>query len=164
HSRPAFAGVNSNGNPEPHDSRIWVPERGRGDERMYTTGRALLRLLEIVEEMQVVGCDRGLDFRPRRERQIRIDARDPDLAASKPNGEKLFVAELLGDHDGAFEGDLIGVHGCDQPNMLRAYADANRSSHARTEVGKPRSRKPELQSRAGQQKMIGLRRHVDGDA
>jgi hypothetical protein len=75
----------------------------------------------------------------------------------------LLVAELLRDHDGAFEGDLIVVHGCAQPNMLRAYADANRSSHARTEIEKPRSRKPELQSRAGQQKMVGFRRHVDGN-
>src|SRR5262249_57651331 len=127
---------------------------------MYATGRALLRLLEIVEEMQVVGCDRGLDFRPRRKRQIRIDARDPDLAVSKPNGEKLFVAELLVDHDGAFEGDLIGVHGCAQPNMLRAYADANRSSHARTEVGKPRSRQPDLPPPPHQQQMISLSPHL----
>src|SRR5215471_7738624 len=107
-----------------------------------------------MEEMQVVGCDRGLDFRARRKRQIRIDARDPDLAVSEPNGEKLLVAELLADHDGALEGDLIGVHGRAQPNMLRAYADANRSSHARTEIGKPRGRKPELQALARQQKMI----------
>src|SRR5262252_11195038 len=116
-----------------------------------------------MEEMQVVGCDRGLDFRARRKRQIRIDARDPDLAVSELNGKKLLVAELLGDHDGALEGDLIGVHGCAQPNMLRAYADANRSPHTQTEIGKPRGREPELQSRAGQQKMISLRRHVDGD-
>src|SRR6516162_6483226 len=59
-------------------------------------GCALLRLLEIVEEMQVVGCNCGFDFRPGRKRQIGIDARDPDLSVSEPNGEKLLVAELLG--------------------------------------------------------------------
>src|SRR5262245_63687122 len=84
-----------------------------------------------MEEMQVVGCNRGFDLRPRRERQIRIDARDPDLAVSEPNGEKLLVAELLADHDGPLEGDLIGVHGRAQPNMLRADADGNRSSQDR---------------------------------
>src|SRR5215813_14777584 len=111
---------------------------------MYATGRALLHLLEIVEEMQVVGCDRGFDFRPGRKRQIGIDARDPDLAVSEPDGKKLLVAELLGDHDGAFDGNLIVVHRRPQPNMLRAHADANRSAHARTEIRKPRDRKLEL--------------------
>src|SRR5215510_5296152 len=101
-----------------------------GDERRYATGCALLRLPEIMEEMQVVGCNRGFDVRPRRERQIRIDARDTDLSVCEPNGEKLLVAELLADHDGPLEGDLIGVHGRAQPNMLRADADGNRSSHA----------------------------------
>src|SRR5262249_37434632 len=100
-----------------------------GDERRYATGCALLRLLEIMEEMQVVGCNRGFDLRPRRERQIRVDARDTDLAVSEPNGEKLLVAELFADHDGALEGDLIGVHARSQPIMLRAQADQNQSSH-----------------------------------
>src|SRR5262249_62166090 len=101
-----------------------------GGEGRYGAGCALLLLLEIMEEMRVGGCTRGFDLRPRRERQIRVDARDTDLAVAEPNGEKLLVAELLANHDGALEGDLIGVHGCAQPNMLRAYADANRSSHA----------------------------------
>src|SRR6516165_8514338 len=140
---PAFAGGEL--------ERESTASRGRADVATQR-GCALLRLLEIVEEMQVVGCNHSFDLGSRRERQVRIDARDPDLAVAEPNGEKLLVAELLGDHDGAFEGDLIGVHGRAQPNMLRAYADANRSSHARAKVGKPRSRKPELQSRAGQQK------------
>src|SRR5215467_2813836 len=130
---------------------------------MYATGCALLRLLEIMEEMQVVGRDRGFDLGSRRKRQIRIDVRDPDLAVSEPNGKKLLVAELLGDHDGALEGDLVGVRGRSQPNMLRAYADANRSAHVRTEIGKPRGRKPELPSLAGQHEMVGFGRHVDGD-
>src|SRR5215831_9193314 len=126
-----------------------------------TTG--LTRLLEIIEEMQVVGCDRGLDLRAGGESQIGIDARDPDLAISEPNGEKLLVAQLLGDHDGAFDADLVLVHRRPKANMLRAYADANRSSHARTEIGKPRGRKPELQSLVGQHKMVGFCHHVDGD-
>src|SRR5215472_5164162 len=53
------------------------PSRGRADARPNSTQPALLRLLEITEEMQIVGCDRGLDWRARRETQIRIDARDP---------------------------------------------------------------------------------------
>src|ERR1700747_2316230 len=110
--------------------------------------------LEIIEEMQVLGCNRGFDFRPGRKRQIGIDARDPDLAVSEPNGKKLLVAELLGHHDGAFEGDLMVVHRGSQPNMLRANADANRSAHARTEIRKPRDREPELPAPAGQQEMV----------
>src|SRR5262249_157362 len=84
--------------------------RGRADVATQR-GCALLRLLEIVEKMQVVGCNHSFDLGSRRERQIRIDARNPDLAVAEPNGEKLLVAELLGDHDGAFEGDLIVVTG-----------------------------------------------------
>src|SRR4029453_8746215 len=120
-------------------------------------------LLELVEEMQVVSRNRSLDLEARWQVQIRIDAGDSDLALSEPYREQLLVAELLGDHDGALERDLMVVPGRPQPNMLRAHAEANRAPDARAESGKAPRRKTELPPRAGQREMLALCRHVDGD-
>jgi hypothetical protein len=90
--------------------------------------RSLMRLPKLIEEMKIVGCNRGLDLGARWKGQIRIDTRDPDLAVAEANGEKLLVAELLGDHDGSLEGDVFLVRGRPEPNMLGAHADANGSS------------------------------------
>src|SRR5256885_10627881 len=113
--------------------------------------------------MQVVGCDRGLDLRARRQAQIRINAGDPDFAVSEPNGEELFVAELLGDHHGAIEGDLVVVHGRSQPNMLRAHADTNRSPDVRTQIRELPRRQPELPSLAAQREMLAIRADADSN-
>ena len=94
-------------------------------------------LLELVEEMQIVGCNRSLDLRARRQAQIGIDARDPDFTRSEPHGEQLLVTKLLGHHDGAVEDDLTVVYRRSQPNMLRTHADADRPPDAR----EPRSGK-----------------------
>src|SRR5262249_33044408 len=122
--------------------------RAQADHDGTGTQLPLTRLPGIIEEMKVVGGNGGLDLGTRCKGQIRIDPRDPDLAVSEPKREELLVAELLGDHDGTLEDDLIFVHGWPQPNMLGAHADANRSSDARTQIGKPPGRKPELQSLA----------------
>src|SRR2546429_272091 len=72
---------------------------------------ALMALLSLVKEMQVIGRNRGLDLGARRERQIRIDAGDPDLGVAEANREKLLVTELLGDHDRALQPDLVVTDG-----------------------------------------------------
>src|SRR5262249_7812081 len=123
----------------------------------------LLNLLELVEEMQVVGCDRGLDVRARRQAQIRIDAGDPDLAVSEPDGEQLFVAELLGDHHSALDRDLILVHGRSQPTMLRAHADTNRPPAVRPQMGETPRRTLELPSVAAKREMLAIRAHAESD-
>src|SRR5215471_6095924 len=120
-------------------------------------------LLELVEEMQIAGCNRSLDLRARRQAQIGIDARDPDFTRSEPHGEQLLVTKLLGHHDGAVEDDLTVVYRRSQPNMLRTHADADRAPDARAEIGKAPGRKAELPSLAGQREMVAVRPHIDGD-
>src|SRR5215831_1667813 len=103
---------------------------GRRRKLARFSAHDLLPPLEIIEEMKVVGRDCGLDLRAGWQDQVWIDTRDPDLAVSDANGEELLVTELLADHDGAREGDLIVVRRGPQPDMLRAHADADRSSDA----------------------------------
>src|SRR5205823_14134511 len=124
---------------------------------------ALMTLLSLLEEMQVIGRNRGLDWGARRERQIRIDAGDPDLGVAEANREKLLVAELLGDHDSALQPDLIVADGRSKPNMLRPHADGNRSTDAGSQIRKPPAGERELPSLAGQRKPLAVHRHVDGE-
>src|SRR6516162_10115109 len=120
-------------------------------------------LIELVEEMQMIGRNRSLDFRARGQAQIGIDAGDPELAVSEPHGEQLLVAKLLGDHDRALEGNLIAVPRRSQPNMLRTHADADQPPDARTQIGKTPPREAELPSLASQREMVAVRLHVDVD-